>query len=215
MLLEGLETLAKALPWQALGLICSGVSVVCWWIGYFTRRKATVWGGYLFCGGLCVGVLLLQGVSPVRVAAIAAFLACAAAMAQAGLSMAIAWRNVRIRRRRRKDVQRRQTQLGLPPKDNGYLRERLETVLNERSEGEARSVKVETGYVDRVAARLRGLSLSVIDEMRLSEVVRSIGVLTAKGTLDAREQAELNVCLSSVLKLAAKYGVEEEMHANA
>lgn len=207
-MLEEIETVVGALPWQVLALFCGGVSLVCWWIGYLTRRRGAVWGGYLFCGGLSAGVLLLQGVSPVRVAALGAFFACGAAVAQAGLSLALAMKSARVRRRLRGKEQVRETRLGLPPKGNGYLRERLETVLCNRDEGEAKRVQVETGYVDRVAARLKGLRLSTVDELRLDEVVRSIGVLTAKGALSAREQAELNVCLSAVLKLAAKYGVE-------
>lgn len=200
-----LEQYVAGISWQAAAIACGGVVVLCWWVAYWLRRKGVLWGGYAFSAGALMSVMLCRGESAETALAVGALCLCAAAVSQASLAIALALRNARRRRQLRERVQFRQVGYALPNGGNAYLRERLETVLCEDREEGTRRMDVDVDYALQTAAQLLEMGLSTVDELQVKELTKSIGVLTAKGELTAREQTELNVCLSALLKLSAKY----------
>ena len=200
-----LEVRAQGMPWWVAVLFCGVVIAVCFWVGYFARRRSVLWGGYMFSAGCLLGLAMLQG-APIRPSLAAlSMLACAACLSQVGLSVLLFVRSARRLRALREAKRHRKTEYTLPSRRDGYLRERLQTVLSCQEKEERKDVGVCGDYARETVARLRGAGLATVDELRLNELSNGLELLLMKGELTAAEQADLNVLLSSLLKMEAKY----------
>lgn len=100
----------------------------------------------------------------------------------------------------------RATYYTLPARDNGFVRERLHTVLNESSElGE--NVAISFGFVRRMATQLKNEKLSLTESLEIEELSKLLALYMKKETFTTEDVNALNDGFSRVLKLCAKYGV--------
>ena len=204
---EELENAAVALPWWAVVAFCGGVIIACFWVGYSLRRRGVLWGGYLFSAGVSFAAKVLQGWEGRQLAVLLAAFACAACLSQLAFSLALFVRNKRRLRRWKQLHVHRNCQFTLPDKDNKYLRQRLQTALSCEKSEEPRQVGVCGDYARERVMKLKGAGLSTVDELRLNDLAKGLEMLLMKEKLTATEQADLNVSLSALLKMSAKYGV--------
>lgn len=202
-----LEEAAASLEWWVVLLVCSGAIAVCFWVACFVRRRGVLWGAYICAGALCFALSLLQGEELRRAWVLVAGFAMAACVSQLGLSVVLFARSLRRMRRLKRCKTHRNSEFTLPNRRNSYLRERLQTVLCEENEEKAWDAGVCGDYAQELLAKLKGVGLSTVDELRVNELAKGLNLLLMKGKLTAAEQADLNVSLSALLKIAAKYEV--------
>lgn len=168
-------------------------------------------GGYalafvlLALGGNLIVLFILQ-ISIQNVALYFASVLCAC-----GLSYvcALIILNVQAYVRRRKE-EINNTRLSscytLPSRDNAFVRDRLNTVLQQVEEGEE-DMRVSFSYVRRMLIRLRNAKLSLTENLEVEELSKLFALYTKKERLTTQDVNLLNEAFSRTLKLSAKHGV--------
>ena len=192
---ESLETVLSPLPWWLFAVGFLSVVALGWIFAYAASSKGML------------AALALQGVDGKYLFALGALSLCVYVLAWGLLASSLSAKQRRRIAWMRAKKEAKRTEYTLPDRENGYLRERLETVLSAPQSTETRPFDVATEYIKQTVAKLRAATLSAVDRMRLDEIVKAVAAYEMKGQLTGREQKELNVCLAEILKMAAKYGV--------
>lgn len=115
----------------------------------------------------------------------------------------------RLRRLQREEL-RRQLIYTLPEKDNSFIRERLNTVL--QSEPSAvpeteSSLQFSFGYAKKLTAKLKEAPLSLAERVQADEMAKAFALCEGKNRWSAEDARRLNDTFSALLKLSAKYNV--------
>jgi hypothetical protein len=99
-------------------------------------------------------------------------------------------------------------QYTLPQRENGYIRERLNTALH-ISEGQdcAKQARVRLGYARILLGKVKAAPLSVAERLQTEEMDKAFALYRGKTLWTAEELRGLNDLCSVLLKLSAKYAV--------
>ena len=124
-----------------------------------------------------------------------------------------AWKN-RLNKRKQKQQQKRTVQFALPDKDNSFVRERLQFVLNAKDEeinkGDSSKARTffEFLYAQKLLAKLSEKQLSTAERLELIEMNKFLGAHLQQKSWNDEDIRAVNDCFARLLKLSAKYAVE-------
>ena len=117
---------------------------------------------------------------------------------------------IKAKRRREGEKSRveKETVFTLPDRENTFLKDRLRTRLNPAPENTMVEMKdVKIAPVRVLIGKLKALPLSPAERLGVSAFSRKVTEYALKERLESEEASALNDGFSSLLKLAAKYGV--------
>lgn len=111
------------------------------------------------------------------------------------------------RKKNRAEIARR-VQYTLPQRENGYVRERLNTALH-ISDGHdcAKQAHVRLGYARVLLGKVKAAPLTVAERLQTEEMDKTFALYRGKSLWTAEELRSLNDLCAALLKLSAKYAV--------
>ena len=114
---------------------------------------------------------------------------------------------VSARKKRRAEIAR-QLQYTLPQRENGYVRERLNTALHvQETEETAKNANVRLGYARVLLNKVKAAPLTVAERLQTEEMGKTFTLYRGKDCWTAEELRGLNDLCAVLLKLSAKYAV--------
>ena len=156
--------------------------------------------------GVNLMVLILVKISLQNVALYFATLLCCCGLTYGVALAVIGIRTYVVLRRAEREKIERATCYTLPVRENTFIQERLNTVLQEQSE-RACAVSVSFAYIRRMAVQLKNEKLSLTERLEVEELTKLFALYTKKETFTSEDVNTLNDGFSRVLKLCAKHGV--------
>lgn len=191
-----LTTFFITLAWLALGA----------WLAFALKRSGYALAFSLLALGVNLIVLFISKIFLQNVMLYFATLLCACGIFY-GFALCAVTVQARITARRRQRAKiERDACYTLPARDNGFVRERLHTVLNETSDcGEGLSLSF--GFVRRMTTQLKNENLSLTEGLEIDELSKLIALYMKKEAFTTSDVNTLNDVFARVLKLCAKYGV--------
>ena len=102
----------------------------------------------------------------------------------------------------------RAVQYTLPQRENGYIRERLNTSLH-IADGQdcAKQAHARLGYARVLLGKVKAAPLSVAERLQTEEMSKTFALYRGKSLWTVEELRDLNDLCAALLKLSAKYSV--------
>ena len=98
----------------------------------------------------------------------------------------------------------------LPERNNGYIRTRLNAVLQDMGRAELFKKPMETGYVKALLCELQSMPLSSVERLQAEELQKRLYGYFRKGHWSLQELRSVNELCGDLLKLRAKYEVDSQ-----
>lgn len=127
-----------------------------------------------------------------------------------GVAFGVVWVKKQKRQARLKREMRKKTiQYTLPARDNRFVRDRLNTVLNVAPEEERTKRKndVRLSYAIELLHKLKNKPLSVVDRLQVNDAEKTLGLFLEKQELSSADVRTLSDTMTAILKTSAKYDV--------
>ena len=198
----GAGVLAAALGIAAVVLLI--VAAVAFWVqttGAYAAAFAVIFGGF----GVAVAFGKADGRAAwVGVSLLLAFGGIVYLLLFAALT---ARKAILMRKEARAQVEKR-LQYTLPQRENGYLRERLNTALRvQDGEGNGRQMRLRLGYARALLYKVQSAPLTVAERLQVKEMHAAFALYRGKEVWTAEELCCVNELCAALLKLSAKYTV--------
>ncbi len=165
-------------------------------------------GLYLSGGALVFGALALAPVFWSKT-----LIGSVSALFGVGFLLLFAWlglRSARIRRRQERAEALRKTKFTLPDRDNAYLRARLNTVLQEKKDGDGiprARADVRPDYAKRLLEGLKNTPISAVERLETEELGGALALYFKKEKLTEGDLSAVNEAFARLIKLSAKYEI--------
>ena len=129
--------------------------------------------------------------------------------------IAVAIKNIKEKNKRKKqarDEAQRQLKFALPDKENSFIRERLQQVLNVPEVEAVEEIKTERTcfeflYAQKLLNQLAEQNVSMTERLELMEINKFLGANLQKIRWGVEDIRAINECFSRILKLSAKYAI--------
>lgn len=142
---------------------------------------------------------------------IVSFIAATALWSTFTLAIKRAKQKKKLKKQAREQVQR-QLKFVLPDKENSFVRERLQQVLNvpvieDGQETKTEQTRFEFLYAQKLLNQLAEQNVSTAERLELIEMNKFLGANLQQTRWKAEDIRAINDCFSRILKLSAKYAI--------
>lgn len=192
-------------------LIAVGLIIASAIVAFFCRDRGTFLGcvAAIF-SGFAIVLLAAEKTATVRNAALAA-VGLVIGVTYCVLTAALMTRGYLVKRKKLRAEILRKVQYTLPEKENSYIRNRLQGVLNESArcenatEGKKESVRVD--YAQRLLAKVQEAPLTKAERLEMEEVSKVFAMYLKKNRWTVEDVRTLNDLFAYLMKISAKYAI--------
>lgn len=192
-------------------LIAVGLIIASAIVAFFCRDRGTFLGcvAAIF-SGFAIVLLAAEKTATVRNAALAA-VGLVIGVTYCVLTAALMMRGYLVKRKKLRAEILRKVQYTLPEKENSYIRNRLQGVLNESArcenatEGKKESVRVD--YAQRLLAKVQEAPLTKAERLEMEEVSKVFAMYLKKNRWTVEDVRTLNDLFAYLMKISAKYAI--------
>ena len=179
--------------------LCGGISLVLHHSGYTLSCV-------FFVMGINIIVLFTLGIALQNAKLYFAISLCVCGIAYASVLISISIRDYVAQRKEELNLSSLSACYTLPARENGFVRERLNTVLRQ-TEDEGEVLKISFSYAREMLIKLKNEKLALSDSLEVEELSRLYALYTKKDNLTTEDVNVLNEAFARMLKLSAKHAV--------